>query len=321
MARPPPPVATESAPSSLLGARALVTGAAGFLGAHLCRRLRDAGAEVVGVSRAERGAAAGDPVERWLRADLACAVECERVVHEAAPDVVFHLASVVRGSRDRSWVRPTFEANLASAVYLLDAVAARGGARFVQLGSLEEPASPDEPPCSPYAAAKAAASGYARMFAELYGVAAVVARVFMVYGPGPQDRDKLVPYVIERLLARQPVQLSSGRRRVDWVFVEDVADGLVRLGAAADRLAGRTIDLGSGELVTTAEVVRRLYAVLAVGEEPPLGSLPDRAGEVERVARAEETERRLGWRARVSLDEGLARTAAWFQSQSAAGRS
>lgn len=293
----------------------VVTGAAGFLGVYLCRLLRETGAEVVAVARSPRPATADVARERWLRADLAIAAECERVVREASPDVVFHLASVVRGSRDRSLVRPTFEVNLASTVHLLDALAAAGGGRFVQLGSLEEPESPEEPPCSPYAAAKSAASSYARMFAELYGLGAVVARVFMVYGPGPQDPGKLVPYVISRLLAQQPLQLASGERRVDWVYVEDVAEGLLRLGADANRLAGRTIDLGSGELVKTADVVRRLYAKLAPGQQPPLGTLPDRAGEVERVARAEETERLLGWRARIGLDEGLARTVEWFRSR------
>jgi nucleoside-diphosphate-sugar epimerase len=320
MSPPPATPASSASTASLLGARALVTGASGFLGAHLCRRLRAEGAEVVAVSRSERPEASSgaDDARRWLRSDLAVAEECERVVGEAAPDLVFHLASVVRGSRDRSWVRPTFEANLASAVFLLDAVAARGGVRFVQLGSLEEPASPEQAPCSPYAAAKSAASGYARMFAELYGVGAVVARVFMVYGPGPQDREKLVPYVIERLLAGEPLRLASGRRRVDWIFVEDVAEALARIGASADRLAGRTVDVGSGELVTTGEVVRRLHALLAPGVEPPFGSLPDRAGEIERAARAAETERVLGWRPRVGLDEGLARTVEWFRSQSSA---
>ena len=299
----------ETAPS-LRDARVLVTGAAGFVGAHLCRRLRLEGAEVVAVSRSARPA--DDLAARWLRADLALPAECERVVNEAGPDVVFHLASVVRGSRDRSWVRPTFEANLASAVHLLDALATRGGGRFVQLGSLEEPESPEETPCSPYAAAKAAAAAYTRMFAELYGLGAVVARVFMVYGPGPQDPDKLVPYVIGRLLAREPVRLASGRREVDWIFVEDVAEGLARLGAAADRLAGRRVDLGSGTLVTTGEVVRRLYRRLAPGEEPPFGTLPERTSEVVRVADANETEGLLGWRAAVELDEGLARTVDWF---------
>jgi UDP-glucose 4-epimerase len=301
--------------ASLRDARVLVTGAAGFVGAHLCRRLGDAGAEVFAVSRSARAVATDTPWQQWLHADITVASQCERVVREAAPDVVFHLASVVRGSRDRSLVRPTFEANLASTVYLLDALAEYGVGRFVQLGSLEEPDSPEATPCSPYAAAKAAASGYARMFAELYGLGAVVARVFMVYGPGLQDADKLVPHVITRLLERQPVQLASGRRQVDWVYVEDVAEGLVLLGANADRLAGRTLDIGSGELSSTGDVVRRLYALLAPGEEPPFGTLPDRAAEVERAAGADETERLLGWRARVGLDGGLTRTVEWFRAR------
>ena len=147
---------------------------------------------------------------------------------EIRPRVVLHLASHVAGSRDLSLVRPTLRDNLLSSVHLLEQAALHGCDRFVLVGSLEE-ATDDSAPSSPYAAAKAAATSYGRMFHALYDLPVVIARVFMVYGPGPQDERKLVPYVVRSLLDGETPSFSSGVRPVDWVFVEDVAEGLVRL--------------------------------------------------------------------------------------------
>lgn len=112
------------------------------------------------------------------------------------PATVYHLASHVMGAPDLQHVLPTFRANLQSSVNLLTAAAETGCGRLVMTGSLAEP----EPsrgemfPVAPYAAAKWASSGYARMFHALYGVPVVLARVFMVYGPAQKDLSKLIPY-------------------------------------------------------------------------------------------------------------------------------
>ena len=124
-------------PGSLEGARILVTGAAGFLGRHLCRCLGADGASVVGVSRSPLFDAPPVGGSTWLQADLGLESECPRVMGEASPDVIYQLAGVVSGSR-WSLVKPTFLANLASTVYLMELAVDRV-ASFIQLGSLEEP--------------------------------------------------------------------------------------------------------------------------------------------------------------------------------------
>ena len=123
---------------------------------------------------------------------------------------------------------------------------------------------------------------------------------------------KLVPYVTRALLRGESPKLSSGTREVDWVYVDDVVDAFVAAGVAPD-LAGRTIDVGSGELVTIRALVEQLVALVDRGIAPQFGALPDRP--LEQVRRADVARSRalLGWRPRTPLADGLARTVEWYR--------
>lgn len=301
------------------GRRALVTGAAGFIGSALIARLAALGAEVHGVSRR---AGRGGGVVRWWQADLADASATDEVVSGARPDYVFHLAGAVTGSRELDVVRDTLAGNLDSAVNLLVACQRAGCRKVVMAGSLEEPPSedPDPVPASPYAASKWAASGYARMFHALYGTRVAVARIFMVYGPGQRDLRKLVPYVCLAALKGESPELMSGARPVDWIFVDDVVEGLLAL-ALSSVADGRHVDLGSGELVTTGEVATRICRLAGGRTAPRLGARADRPMEQVRRADPAAAASQTGWRARVGLDDGLARTLQWYRGyhQSVAG--
>ena len=81
------------------------------------------------------------------------------------------------------------------------------------------------------------------MFHQLWGTPVVLARLFMVYGPEQRDLTKPVPHVIVSLLQGREPQLASGKRPVDWVYVDDVVDGLVRVGLVP-ALEGQQVDLG-----------------------------------------------------------------------------
>jgi UDP-glucose 4-epimerase len=204
-------------------------------------------------------------------------------------------------------------------VNVLVAAAETGGTRVVLAGSLEEPdgGDPEPTPVSPYAAAKSASSAYGRMFHSLYGVPVVVLRVFMVYGPGQHDQTKLVPYVITSLLRGHPPELSSGRRPVDWVYVDDVVHALLA-SATADAAVGETIDVGSGILTPIRGVVEMLVELMRPPVEPAFGALPDRPRERVRVADVARTQAILGWAPGTSLETGLAATIEWFMAQQAA---
>ena len=152
------------------------------------------------------------------------------------------------------------------------------------------------------------------MFFSLHGVPVVTLRIFMVYGPGQHDETKLVPYVITSLLRDDPPKLASGSRPVDWVYVDDVVDALVR-SANADQANGATIDVGSGVLTPVRSVVESIARLIPSSPAPQFGALPDRPNERVRLADVERAGSLLGWAPSTSLERGLAATVDWYATR------
>jgi len=297
---------------ALEGRAVLVTGGLGFIGSALVARLEKAGGKIHTASR--RPAPDVAPGRHW-RVDLSDAAAVDKLVRETKPDYVFHLASHVMGAPGLEHALPTFRGNLQSTVNLLCSLAETGCRRMLTTGSLVEPeAGVRSIPNSPYAAAKWAASDYARMFHALYAFPVAIARVFMVYGPGQQDGTKLVPYVIRCVLQGKVPEVTSGTHRIDWIFVDDVVSGFVRMAIAPD-IDGKSIDLGSGTLITIRELVGRICELMKTNLVPAYGALADRPLEPLRIANVAESRRVLGWSPTVGLDEGLLRTIDWYREQ------
>lgn len=290
-------------PTRWKAATVMVTGATGFLGAHLVRALGAHGADVVAVSRGSVSAPGAGA--RWMQADLTDFAQVRRLFTNCRPDCVFHLSSLADGRPDLLLVVPIMQADVIATVHVLTVAAELGLRRLVLPGSLEEP-EPGAAPTSPYAAAKATSRLYARMFHLLYAVPVVTARIFMTYGPG-QPAWKLIPSTANSLLRGIPPHIGSPVRQVDWVYISDVINGLLRLAEVAN-IEGQTIDLGSGTLTTIREVVETLRELSGAPVNPVFAAVPKRP--FERVARAdvEATWRILGWKPEVSLRDGLART-------------
>jgi UDP-glucose 4-epimerase len=280
----------------------LVTGAGGFVGANLVRRLLAEGRHVVALARP-----GSDP---WRLTGLDVEI-VEVDVREAIPgrfDFVFHLAA--HGAY--SWQNDEgaiYETNVCGTENAL-----RAGERVVVAGSSSEygpkahaPAE-DEPlePTSAYGAAKAAATRLA------LDRGAVVLRLYSAYGPW-EDPNRLVPTLLARALAGELPPLVSPRVARDFVYVDDVCDAFLR---AAQAEPGRVYNVGSGRQTTVAEVVEAVRKLLGVESEPRWGSMPDRIWDTETwVANPDRIRRELGWQARIGLEQGLARTIEWFRTR------
>jgi nucleoside-diphosphate-sugar epimerase len=250
----------------------------------------------------------------WLPADMADMATARRVVTQIKPAYVFHLAGSVGASPAVREVLPTFHSLLTSTVNLLLAAMEIGCRRIILSGSLTEPRPNASPPApsSPYAAAKWAGGAYGRMFHALYGAPVLIVRPFMAYGPG-QDPRKLVPYVTSSLLKGEAPRLSSGRTKGDWVYLSDVIEAFL-LAAAVPDIEGMTIDIGTGTLVSTRQIVEGLVEAVGGQQNPIFGALPDRTAENEFAADTTLAATKLGWAATTSLEMGLRQTVAWYRA-------
>src|SRR4030095_8382267 len=168
-------------------------------------------------------------------------------------------------------------------------------------------------PTTEYGASKAAGWLLANAFARRTGVEVISLRPFTMYGP-MEPPGRLVPSVVRHALAGRAIDLTPGDQLRDFVFVDDAVDAFVA-AATTDAAVGRTFNICSGTAVTVRDVVSRGLQCTGSRSEPRFGALSYRPTELAVLSgdptRAAEV---LGWRARVSLEEGLTRTIAWFRS-------
>jgi nucleoside-diphosphate-sugar epimerase len=306
----PSPATCE--PADFARAKTLVIGASGFLGRPLVHRLAELNADVSAMSR--------DPVSdandaTWIAGDASDSAQVTRAFERTRPDIVYILTSDSRGGPDLDLVQPSVRNDVVATTNILVEATRHQCRHVVMTGSLDEPegVTPIATPSTPYAAAKWAIGGYARMFKRLYGTPISILRPMMTYGPG-QKSYKLIPSVIDALLQDQPVRLGSGRRLVDWVYIDDVVDAFVRTAAAAKPLRG-TVDLGSGELVSIRECVLLIAGLLNRTHLLEFDPARDRPYEEARAADTLLAVQRLDWRATTPLREGLHQTILAHQSQ------
>ncbi|WP_170223337.1 NAD-dependent epimerase/dehydratase family protein [Nonomuraea turkmeniaca] len=290
----------------------LVTGAAGFIGSHLVRRLRTLGAQVHAVSRRPQQSRHG---EVWHMAHLSDASATTRLFRSVRPSLLFHLAGEVTGSRSDEVVRATLDNNVIGGINVL-AAAHEGGVKTVFTGSIEEPRPGNDhaPPSSAYAMSKWAATGYAQLYHRLWDLPVTVLRPSMVYGPAQPDTTKLVPYVTLSLLRGERPQLTTATKLADWIYVDDVVDAFV-LAGESDKAIGHTLDIGTGLKTPAHEIVKGLYRIIGASTTPEFGAAPDRPHDITQVGDITPAADRLGWNPVTELDDGLRRTVDWYASQ------
>jgi len=315
--------------------RVLVTGAAGFIGFHLCRRLgATPGCEVLGVDnlgehasgglkRARLAELAPRPGFRFVQADFADADAFRREHAGFRPDYVVHLGA-------QTGVRYSLEnpgayvhSNLVGFASVLEAARALPPRHLVFASSssvygagARVPFREDDDagqPLSFYAATKKADEAMAYSYAHAHGLAITGLRFFTVYGPW--GRPDMTPMLFARaILEGEPVRLfDHGRYRRDFTYVDDIVDGVLRvlLAPAAGTPAWRILNLGHNRPVAMLEFVRLLEGLLGRSARiemlPPLPTeMPETCADLTRIRAA------VGYEPTVTLEDGLRRFVDWY---------
>jgi UDP-glucose 4-epimerase len=296
--------------------RAVVTGGAGFIGSNLVDALIERGDEVTVIDDFSFGKRENlNPGATLLEHDI-------REPFEVDADVFFHLAA--QADVQTSMKRPEYDAmvNVVGTVNVL--VAAReaqvifsssGGAGY---GECPVPATEESPflPLSPYGIAKKCGEEYLAGWNRIHGTSHVSLRFANVYGERQDSglEGGVVAIFLERLARREETMVfGDGEQRRDFVYVGDVVDSML---AAVGR-GGGPYNIGTGIATSINELHAACRRVSGVDRAPR--HEPARLGDVlQSVIDPGRAARELGWRARMSLEEGLARTWAWTEEAAVA---
>jgi dTDP-glucose 4,6-dehydratase len=316
------------------GKRVLVTGGAGFISSNVIRYLlRATPYEVVSLdaltyagnlenladvmSHERLSFVHGDIRDAKLVAEVV--TECDVIVNAAAESHVEK--SIAEGARE------FVTTNVEGTQILLDAIREAPVERFVLISSSEvygtalgSPMDEEHAlnPRSPYAATKAGADRLAYAYFVTYGLPIVILRPFNNYGPR-QHPEKVIPRFITSALLDEPLTVhGDGHASRDWLFVDDDAEAIeAAIETDLDAVAGEVINVATGVDITVSEIADLVLEQL--GKPESLKTfVPERPGQVDRhIGSTEKARRLLGWDARTSFEEGLARTVEWYRDNEA----
>lgn len=301
--------------------RAFITGATGFIGGHLARKLIHEGADVVTLVRDELPSCYCDlEPTTVIKGNVKNQALIERILNEYEVTHVFHLASQsLVLAANRSPIE-TFETNIAGTWSVLEACRRAGVERVIVASSDKAYGNSDELPYKeemplagsyPYDVSKSCADLITQSFFKTYGLPVNIIRSANVYGPGDVNWSRLIPRSIRRILeGKPPILRGNGRIKRDYLFVEDVVAGY--LACAQKATAGEAFNLGVGKPYSAEDVILLLLGVLESSLEPT--RTEDAKGELaDQYLCAEKAHRLLGWAASTPLLSGLERTVAWYK--------
>ena len=301
----------------------LVTGGAGFIGAHSARALLDRGHRVTVVDDLSRGRREAVPQGADLVVLDIRAPEIPRLFESSGFDAVLHLAAQM--DVRKSVADPLFDAsvNVLGTLNLLEAgrragvkrfvFASSGGAVYGEQDVFPAPEGHPRRPASPYGVSKLCGEEYLAHYALLHGMSTLALRYANVYGPGqdPHGEAGVVAIFLDKLLAGQTATINGdGLQTRDYVYVGDVAQANL---LAIESSARGALNIGTGIETNVVDLAQRLAR--HAGVPPGFANGPAKAGEQRRSSVDPAAAlAALAWKPRTALDAGLAETAAFFKS-------
>src|ERR671935_426094 len=328
----PREVTARLAVMALSGKRILLTGGAGFIGSTLARRLVDDN-EVIALDNLHRDALSGTelaehPNLTFVQADVLDA-DAVREAADGATHIV-HLAAIAGVDTVRESPVRTMQVNLIGTYNVLEAALATRGSleRLVEFSTSEifgtHAYNVDEGHVSTigsvgetrwtYAVSKLAGEHMAHAYREEHGIPVVTVRPFNVYGPGQIGGGAIRAFIEAALAGRDLMIHGDGSQIRAWCYVDDMVDALL-LCLERDEAVGQTFNVGNARsAVTIFDLAQRVKRITGASGE--IVFQPLHYADVElRIPNVEKAREVLGFEAKVDLDEGLARTIAWYREQ------
>ncbi len=313
--------------------RAIVTGGRGFVGAWLCRALLDRGVEVTSFDRRSKrekpSTLAMIGIEEQIDEQVGDLIDGEllgSLIRDREIDSVFHLAAETIVGTVRADPVAALDTNVRGTWTLLGAATEAGVERFVFASSDKAYGAHESlpyredyalQPTAPYEASKAAADLIARAWWPSYGLPIAVTRFANIYGGGDLNFSRLVPETVcEAIDGRSPVLRSDGSPVRDLLYVEDAAAAYLAIAdnLGRDQVRGEAFNAGGERPYGVLEIVETITRLAGTGVEPEIRGTGNPEGEIDRqYVDATKIRELCGWSPAVSLEDGLARTIAWYR--------
>ena len=312
------------------GKTVVVTGAGGFIGSQLVEELVAQGARVRAMlrytSRGQRGCLDQVPDDVLGSVDVTLGdvrdFDAVREVMRGA-DAIFHLAALIGIPYSYEHPQEVIDTNIVGTSNVLLASKELSSLERIVLTSTSEvygsairtPMDEEHPlqAQSPYSATKIAGDALGLSFHRSFGLPVAIVRPFNAYGPRQSAR-AVIPTIISQAVAGITLRLGTLDTTRDFTYVADTARGFATVGAA-DAAIGEVVNVGSGREVSIREVVEKVGAILGreLAVEGDKQRVRPAKSEVSRLhSDSSKAERLAGWRAEISLDDGLRRTIDWI---------
>ncbi len=300
----------------------LITGGAGFVGANLTRRLLAEGHSVNLLLREGTDLRRLPDIQNKvniLRGDLLDSDRLKKQLKDLRPEIIFHLAQY-GGYSNQKDSQKIIETNFIGTKNLLDAAEAAGFEKFINTGSSSEYGNKQGPmsetdllePNSVYAVSKAAGTLYCQHRGRDAGLPIINLRLFSAYGPW-EEPGRLIPTIILRLLRGQPLELVSPAIARDFVYINDIADAYLA-AMNVKEAKGEIINICSGKQTTLGELAETALEIAKVNAEIKWGAYEKRSYDTDVwVGNPDRAEKMLGWKAGISLKDGLRKTIDWIK--------
>jgi nucleoside-diphosphate-sugar epimerase len=302
--------------------RVLITGASGFVGANLVRRLLRDGYDIHVLLRKD--------YRHWRLRDITRDIHIHFVdfqnqsslnslLRTISADWIFHTAVYGAYSRQQD-IDEMASTNILGTAHLLDAASRVGFEAFVNTGSSSEYGYLSSPPKethllhpnSNYAITKAAATHLCQLKAEQTRLHIPTLRLYSVYGPF-EEPTRLIPTLLEHARAKTLPILVDPTVARDFVYADDVVDAYIKAAKTKTRELGSIFNIGSGTQTTLKKIVSLMLTEFAVDRRPKWGSMPNRSWDTSTwVADVHKAKKILHWQPKTSLQDGLKRTSAWL---------
>lgn len=303
----------------------MITGGAGFIGSNLVKRLLNLNFRVNLILKKS--------TNLWRIKDVLSKTTIHQVslldkqallktVRKINPQVIIHLATYTQ-YRNQQDSRQMIETNINGTLNLLTASKDINYDIFINTGSSSEYGIKESPmkeidvlnPISFYAMTKASATLLCQVFSREYKKPIVTLRPFSVYGYY-EEQNRFIPTIMKALIEKKTINLTSGKQRRDFIYIDDIIDIYLRILQKGENLSGKILNMGTGKEYTNDEVVEILFKVTGEKTKVNKGSFPKRLWDTPHwVADINFIQKMLKWKPKYSLQEGLKKTYEWYKNE------